>query len=43
MVTRFVLTARFSPTRERAKLDRGFTVHAQPFDLGGVLARLVFF
>ena len=35
MVTRFVLTARFSPARERPKLDRGFTVHAQPFDPGG--------
>ena len=42
-VTRFVLTARFSPTPARAKLDRGFTVPAQPFDLGGVRARLVFF
>ena len=29
--------------RERPKLDRGFTVHAQPFDPWSVLARVVFF
>jgi len=43
MITGFVIATGLPPTRERAKLDRGFTVHAQPFDLGGVLARLVFF
>jgi hypothetical protein len=32
MVTRFVLAARLSAARERADIDRRFTVHAQAFD-----------
>ena len=43
MVTGFVVTPSFSAARERAQLDSGFTVHAQPFDAWSILARLVFF
>ena len=43
MVTCFVLTTSLPAAREHSNLDRGFTVHAQPLDPGGGLARLVFF
>src|SRR5499433_3524910 len=43
MITRFVIAAGLPPTRERANVDRGFTVHAQAFDLLRVLSRVVFF
>src|SRR2546430_261575 len=43
MITGFVIAAGLPPTRERANIDRGFTVHAQAFDLLRVLARGVFF
>ena len=42
-VTRFVFPARLSAARERADIDRRFTVHAQPFDPWDGLACLVFF
>ena len=43
MVTSLVLPTRLSAARELSNFDRGFTVHAQPFDPWVVLARLVFF
>ena len=43
MVTGFVVTPSFSVARERAQLDGGFTVHAQPFEAWSILARRVFF
>ena len=43
MVTGYVVTPSFSVARERAQLDGGFTVHAQPFEAWSILARLVFF
>jgi hypothetical protein len=43
MITSFVIAAGLPPTRERANIDRGFTVHAQAFDLRRVLSRVVFF
>src|SRR4051812_12696804 len=43
MITGFVIATGLPPTRERANIDRGFTVHAQAFDLLRVLARGVFF
>ena len=43
MITGFVITAGVPPARERATIDRGFTVHAHAFDLLHVLDRVVFF
>jgi hypothetical protein len=43
MVICSVFTTSLPATRERAQLDRGFTVHAQPLDAGSGLADLVFF
>ena len=43
MITGFVIATGLPPTRERANIDRGFTVHAQAFDLLRVLSRVVFF
>ena len=43
MVTGFGVTPRFSVARERAQLDGGVTVQAQPFAAWSILARLVFF
>src|SRR5712691_9137 len=43
MIARFVIAAGLPPARERANIYRGFTVHAQAFDLLRVLSRVVFF
>ena len=43
MITGFVITTGGPPARERATIDRGFTVHAHAFDLLHVLDRVVFF
>jgi hypothetical protein len=43
MIPGFVSAAGLPPTRERAHIDRGFTVHAQAFDRLRVLSRVVFF
>jgi hypothetical protein len=43
MITGFVIATGLPPTRERANINRGFTVHAQAFDLLRVLSPVVFF